>query len=117
MFSRCILITLLLLDFIPSISSISCYVCESTFPGNNLCIPPCLQSDEVNSTCQLTRNVPLDVSTIGSVVAGHIGDDPFFSNALEKNFVFGEETVYLNPSESVGWEWEYGPVTYGCDTP
>jgi hypothetical protein len=71
----------------------------------------------LNSTCQLTRNIPVDTSSIGSVDADHIIEDPFLSNAIEKNFVFGEETVYLNPSEVIGWEWEYGPITYGCDTP
>ena len=37
-------------------------------------------------------------------------------NIAEKSFVFGEEAVYLNPSTVVGWDWEYGPITYGCDT-
>ena len=122
MFNRCNLldlyciIILLLLYLIPSISSISCYVCESTFPASNVCLPPCSETYLVNSTCQLTRDIPLDASNIGSVSADHISDDPVFLNAIEKNFLFGVEAAYLNPSAGVGWDWEYGPITYGCDT-
>ncbi len=123
MFSRCNLlnlyciITLLLLYLIPSISSISCYVCQSTFPASSICLPACSEIDQLNSTCILTRNIPLDASDTGSLRADHISGDPVLSNAIEKNFVFGEEAVYLNPSGAVGWDWEYGPITYGCDTP
>ena len=42
---------------------------------------------------------PLDVSTIGSVIAGHIADDPFFSNALEKSFYLWRRSCL---SKSIG---------------
>jgi hypothetical protein len=70
----------------------------------------------LNSTCLLTRNIPLDASDSGSLLAAHISDEAVISDAIEKSFVFGEEAVYLHPSEAIGWHWEYGPITYGCDT-
>jgi hypothetical protein len=80
-------------------------------------LPECSQSYRENSTCLLTRNIALESSIVGSLRAGHISEEPIISDAVEKNFVFGEEAVYQNPSQAVGWDWEYGPVTYGCDTP
>ncbi len=110
------LVTFLLLYFNSPIFAISCYECESTFPASSICLPPCSQSDQLDSTCLLTRDIPLEPNGSGSLHAGHISDDPIISNAIEKSFVFGEEAVYQNPSEAAGWDWEYGPITYGCDT-
>jgi hypothetical protein len=112
----CIVI-LLFLYFNHPISAISCYECVSTFPSNNVCLPACSQTYIENSTCLLTRNIPLEASISGSLRAGHIKEEPIISDATEKNFVFGEEAVYQNPSQAVGWDWEYGPITYGCNTP
>ncbi|CAF0845123.1 unnamed protein product [Rotaria sp. Silwood1] len=99
-----------------SISALSCYECTSTFPASSVCLPPCSQTFRMNSTCFLTRNISLDPSDFGSLRAGHISDESIISTAAETHFVFGEEAVYLNPSVAVGWDWEYGPITYGCDT-
>ncbi|CAF0735136.1 unnamed protein product [Rotaria sordida] len=99
-----------------SISALSCYECSSTFPASSICLPACSQTFQVGSTCLLTRNISLDPSDFGSLRAGHIGNESIISNAAEKHFVFGEEAVYQNPSQAVGWDWEYGPITYGCDT-
>lgn len=112
----CILI-LLFLYFNSPVLAISCYECESTFPTSSICLPSCSSSYQPNSTCLLTRNIPLDPSDFGSLRANHISKEPIISNAIEKHFVFGEEAVYQNPSEMNSWDWEYGPITYGCDTP
>jgi hypothetical protein len=98
------------------ISARLCYNCVSTFPSNQVCLPSCSQSYQANSTCLLTRNIPLVPVDVGSVRAGHIAEEPIISDAVEKNFIYGEEAVYKNPSETVGWDWEYGAITYGCDT-
>ncbi len=110
------IVTLLFHYFYSPISAISCYECESTFPASSICLPPCSQSYQPNSTCLLRRDIPVDASDSGSLRAGHISEEPILSDAIEKNFVFGEEAVYQNPSETIGWDWEYGPITYGCDT-
>jgi hypothetical protein len=109
-------IVTLLFYFCSPLAAISCYECESTFPASSICLPLCSQSDQLNSTCLLTRNITLEPSDFGSLRAGHISEEPIISDAIEKNFVFGEEAVYQNPSEAVGWDWEYGSITYGCDT-
>lgn len=98
-------------------SALSCYDCVSTFPGNSVCLPACSQTTQLNSTCLLVRNIPLEDNYIGSVRAGHISSEPIISDADEKYFIYGEEAVYQNPSAAVNWDWEYGPITYGCDTP
>lgn len=122
MFSRytilnfyCIVISLFLYFNHPT-SGLSCYECQSTFPASSICLPACSESFRANSTCLLTRNIPLDVNYPGSLRAGHISDEPILSTAVEKSFVYGEEAVYQNPSAAVGWDWEYGPITYGCET-
>ncbi|CAF0794401.1 unnamed protein product [Adineta ricciae] len=103
--------------FYRPVSTLSCYECVSTFPGDNVCLPECSQTTQLNSTCLLTRDVSLDHDFSGSVRAGHINNEPFIFDAVDKYFIFGEEAVYQNPSVAVNWDWEYGPITYGCDTP
>ncbi|CAF0887313.1 unnamed protein product [Adineta steineri] len=110
-------LTLLIVYFNRPILTLSCYECISTFPGNNICLPSCSQTDRANSTaCLLTRNIPLESGFEGSVRAGHISQEPVLSDAEENYFIYGEEAVYQNPSVAVGWDWEYGPITYGCNT-
>lgn len=112
--SSCVLV--LVLQYLThSASALSCYQCSSTFPGSSVCLPPCSQTDRPGSNCLLTRNVSLEPNQVGSLRAAHIENEPIISTAPEKLFLFGEEVVYLNPSTSVGWDWEYGPITYGCD--
>ncbi len=112
----CCIVVLVFLSFIPPISAISCYECQSTFPASSICLPSCSATDQLNSTCLLTRNISLTPSDFGTLRAGHISGEPVISDAIEKNFVFGEEAVYQNPSVAGGWDWEYGSITYGCDT-
>ncbi|CAF3061980.1 unnamed protein product [Rotaria socialis] len=109
-------VALLFLSLNHSISALSCYECESTFPASSICLPTCTTRFVPDSTCVLLRNISLEPSDVGSLRAAHIGDVPTMPNITEKSFVFGEEAVYLNPSAAVGWDWEYGPITYGCDT-
>ncbi|CAF2797824.1 unnamed protein product [Rotaria sp. Silwood2] len=99
-----------------SISAIYCYECSSTFPASSICLPTCSQSFKLGSTCLLTRNISLEPNDFGSLHAEHISNASVISTPAEKYFVFGEEAVYRNPSEAVGWYWEYGSITYGCDT-
>lgn len=106
----------LLLSSIPAGSAILCYECRSTFPGSNVCLPPCSQSEQNNSTCILARDIPLAASGSGSISANHIVDEPVLLNAIEKPFLFGEEAVYQSSSELDGWNWQYGRIVYGCDT-
>lgn len=101
---------------IPKVSSMLCYECQSTFPGSDICLPPCSQSEQANSTCILTRDIPLAASGSGSLRASHIIDQPVLLNAVEKNFLFGEEAVYQTSSGINNWDWQYGQITYGCDT-
>ncbi|CAF1010911.1 unnamed protein product [Adineta steineri] len=110
-------LTLLIVYFNQPVLTLVCFECVSTFPGNNICLPSCSQTDRANSTaCLLTRNIPLESGFEGSVRAGHISQEPVLSDAEEKYFLYGEEAVYQNPSVAVGWDWEYGPITYGCNT-
>ena len=101
---------------IPIVSAILCYECESTFPGNNICLPACAQVEQENSTCILIRDIPLATSGSGSVRASHIFNQSVLLNAKEKHFLFGEEAVFQNTTETTGWDWQYGQITYGCDT-
>ncbi|CAM4820527.1 unnamed protein product [Rotaria magnacalcarata] len=109
-------VALLFLSLNHSISALSCYECQSTFPASSICLPPCTTRFVLDSTCVLMRNISLEPSDVGSLRAAHIGDVSTIPNITEKSFIFGEEAVYLNPSPTVGWDWEYGPITYGCDT-
>lgn len=108
-----ILILIAVVNFNCRILAIDCYECSSTFAVNSICLPECSRSYEENSTCLLTRNIPLQMTSTGSLQAGHIHQEPIISTAKEKNFVFGEEAAFL---EFDGWNWEYGSITYGCDT-
>ena len=109
-------VAFLVFYFNQPISALYCYECVSTFPASSVCLPSCSETYQENSTCLLTRNIPLGPADSGSLRAGHIKEEPIISDATEKNFIFGEEAVYQNPSQAVGWDWEYGPLTYGCDT-
>lgn len=51
-----------------------------------------------------------------SLVAGPISSFPSLASITDQEFLFGEEAIYHNPSVEVGWETEYGPISYGCDT-
>ena len=93
-----------------------CYVCASTFPPSQICLPSCSPSYRPLSTCLLTRNIPLVPVDTASLRAAHIDEEPILADAAEKNFLYGEEAVYLSPSPQVGWDWEYGAITYGCDS-
>lgn len=106
-----------LLYIIPRVSTISCYECESSFPGDNVCLPVCAEVEQEISTCILTRDVPLATSGSGSVRASHIVNETILVNSKEKHFLFGEErTVFQNTTGSTDWDWQYGRITYGCDT-
>ena len=109
-------VVLLVHFFNKPISTRSCYECAVTFPASEICLPSCSSTFRSNSTCLLLRNIPLVPTSPGSIRAGHISEEPVIADAQEKEFFFGEEAVYLNPSSAVGWHWEYGPITYGCDT-
>jgi len=104
---------LIVANFNCRVLAINCYECSLTFPVNSLCLPECSQSYEENSTCLLTRDIQPQTTATGSFQAGHIHQEPIISTATEKHFVFGEEAAYF---ESNGWTWEYGSITYGCDT-
>ena len=112
--SYCILASLLLY-FNHPVSALSCFKCASTFSASSICLPSCTPLFLPNNTCILTRNIPLEPTEIGSLRAGHISEEPMLSDVEEKYFIFGEEAAYLNPSIAIGWNWEYGPITYGCD--
>jgi hypothetical protein len=44
----------------------------------------------------LIRNIPLIPADTASLRAAHIDEEPILADALEKNFLYGEEAVYLN---------------------
>jgi len=53
---------------------------------------------------------------LSSLVAGPINNFPSLASITDQEFLFGEEAIYHNPSVEIGWETEYGPISYGCDT-
>lgn len=108
-------VALVFLCYNHSVSAISCYECQSTFPSSSVCLPTCTTSFRPDSICVLVRNISLDPDLAGSLRAAHLSDIPSIPSVAERNFIFGEEAVYQNPNPVVGWDWEYGPITFGCD--
>lgn len=112
-----VLLILFVVDFVVErTAAITCFSCSSTFPNNQICLPSCSSSFQSVNTCVLTRNISLNSLGLSSLVAGPINSFPSLASITDQEFLFGEEAIYHNPSVEVGWETEYGPISYGCDT-